>query len=183
LPPCYFWGGNVVQNGQCFLFRFVQTESNVQVNPAKQGRRQAAVRYSEKQIKQKDMIDKEILKRIDEIDYQELFDNMKKIANLFYIGPMIDKEISESNMNIYNLIIYTIKCIQQELKKPENRSNDHKQQILEKGLDEHMFVAFIKDVVEKIRTKHEGISDEEIAKMITEDKVDYDELLWKKKKH
>jgi hypothetical protein len=35
----------VGQNGQCFLLRFVRTESDVQVNPAKKGRRQAAARY------------------------------------------------------------------------------------------------------------------------------------------
>ena len=34
---------------------------------------------------------------------------LKKIANIFYIGPKIDKEMGKPGMNIYSLIIYTIK--------------------------------------------------------------------------
>ena len=45
LPPCYFLGVDVGQNGQCFLLRFVRTERAVLLNPPKKTRRQGSGRY------------------------------------------------------------------------------------------------------------------------------------------
>ena len=115
----------------------------------------------------------EDLKVIDNIDYTGTYSTMKKIANLYGVTLLTDEEIEQMNMNLYNQIIYTVKCIQVEIRKMKKKISIKDFEEFEQQFHDIMFVAFAKNCVEDMRNANVGADDATILKLLEQQEEDF----------